>query len=177
MLSSDIAKLTDEYATELRAFVRDNDLPSKWFKVIDHVAFKFRGRKDYEAGVELFRPLASQISCIDMDGRSLATAQLKEGLKVGDFGSVKWIEIMEPRPAKIGKDLVGFEHVEFYYPNFEEIKTVLSQHDIAYTLQTNPGHTWVNIVINDIGQELKLNNRTLGDVVTEEIKNGESYVI
>ena len=165
------------YADTLADFIAKYELPMDWFKVTDHVAVKGRDADGFKEVVELFRPLAERIACIDMDSRRLATAQLKEPMAVGDFGTVGWVEIMEPRPEKVGKDVVGFEHMEFLFPDFDSIRTVLDEKKIAYEMEQNPGHHWVNIVINDKGQELKLNNRTLADVVPDELKEGKAYLL
>ena len=172
-----IGQQIENYVRELEAFVSDNDLPRSWFEVIDHAAFKFASSSEFEDGVESFRRMSDQISSIRMNNRRLATAKLHMSLMIGRFGAVKWVELMEPRPEKIGKDYVGFEHVEFYYPNFNEVQEVLDNKGILYEMQTNPGHNWVNIVINSEGQELKLNDRTLGDIVTHELDTGQSSII
>jgi hypothetical protein len=67
--------------------------------------------------------------------------------------------------------------MEFLYPRFDAITSVLGYAKVAYELQQNPGHSWVNIVINSDGQELKLNDQLLGDVVVEEIADGRSKVL
>jgi predicted metalloenzyme YecM len=168
---------TKEYAETLAKFVAEYNLPKEWFAVADHLAVKGADGTEFEALVEHTKAAAYQVSCIDLDGRRLATAKLKETIKVGDFGTVEWLEIMEPRPEKIGKDVVGLEHMEFYFPDFTTAEAVLKEKGIAYEIQQNPGHTWINIVLNDRGQELKLNNKTLSDIVTEELKTGESYLL
>ena len=166
-----------KYEKLLAKFIADFDLPTEWFKVPDHLAVKGADTKGFEELIAQFRPLSEQLSCIDMDGRRLATAKLKEDIPVGKFGLVSWLEIMEPRPEKVGKDVVGLEHMEFYYPDFAKAIKVLKDRGINYTMQENPGHAWINIVLNKQGQELKLNNQTLGYIVTKELATGESQLI
>jgi len=166
-----------DYARELRAFIGQYDLPSNWFEVVDHVAFKYKDKAECEAAIKDFRKMSSQITAVHLNNRQLATAQLQLSLWIGDFGAAKWIEIMEPRPERVGQDIVGLEHLEFYYPNFGEITEALDSKGVLYEIQSNPGHNWVNIVINSTGQELKLNDRMLGDVVAHELVTGESHVI
>ena len=172
-----IGRQIDGYVRELEAFVSDHDLPRSWFEAIDHAAFKFSNAAEFEEAIENFRRMSDHISSIKLNNRRLATAKLHMSLMIGKFGAVKWVELMEPRPEKAGNDFVGFEHVEFYYPNFNEIQDVLDSKGILYEMQSNPGHNWVNIVINSDGQELKLNDRTLADIVTDELQNGQSAVI
>ncbi|HTE21430.1 MAG TPA: VOC family protein [Candidatus Limnocylindria bacterium] len=166
-----------KYVEGLRRFITVHELPGEWFGVADHVAVKGRDAADFEQLLKLFRPLAQQLTCIDMDGRRLATAWLKEPIAIGNFGSVEWVEIMEPRPEKVGKDVVGFEHMEFYFPDFVAIRAVLDHKGVKYEMEQNPGHQWVDIVINQTGQELKLNNRTLADVIPEELASGKAYLV
>lgn len=172
-----IGREIENYVRQLTAFVAEHELPSTWFEVIDHAAFKFRDTSDFEDGIKSFRPMSDEIACITMNNRRLATARLHMSLMIGKFGAVKWVELMEPRPEKAGRDYVGFEHVEFYYPNFDQVQQILDSKGIAYEMQTNPGHNWVNIVINSEGQELKLNDKTLGDIVNHELETGISHAI
>src|SRR5258706_9885739 len=112
-MNTELTQQVDNYQRELSGFITKNDLPKEWFVKPDHVAFKGAHTKDFERLIAYFKLLATQVSCIDMDGRSLVTAKLTTPVNVGQFGSVQWVEIMEPRPEKVGKDVVGFEHMEF----------------------------------------------------------------
>ena len=174
---SELTPGLEKYLEELEDFVDRYSLPAEWFEVPDHVAVKCADAADYEAAVESFRPVAEQITEMKMSGRRLGSVKLLKGLAVASFGEVLWVELMEPRPEKLGKDVVGLEHMEFYFPDFETISDVLEQRSIYHKVQSNPGHRWVNIVINDKGQEFKLNDLTLADVVEDELKEGKLYVI
>jgi predicted metalloenzyme YecM len=174
---TDFEAQIDEYAQELQNFIARQELPDGWFKTADHVAVKGADAAGFEALVEHFRPLSERISCVDMSGRRLATAQLKQPVIVGTLGAVSWVEIMEPRPEKVGKDVVGFEHMEFLFPDFSAVQAILDEKHIAYEMESNPGHSWVNIKLNERGQELKLNDRLLGDAVTEEIQSGKARIL
>ena len=166
-----------EYATELTAFIAKHELPDKWFKVPDHLAIKCADSMGYVYTVEELLPDAAQASEIEMDGRRLAALRLTSPVTVGNLGKVQWLEIMEPRPANVGKDLVGLEHMEFYYPDFDEIIETLGKYSVNFKIQQNPGHAWVNIVLNDQGQELKINNRLLSDTVADELSDGTAHLI
>lgn len=166
----------EKFTEELEAFIERYELPKEWFKVPDHLAIKCADGLDYVYTVEELLPDAHQASEIVMDERRLATLQLTSPVLVGDLWKISWLEIMEPRPEKVGKDVVGLEHMEFYYPDFDEVTVLLAKYDIEFTLQTNPGHSWVNIVLNDSGQELKLNDRLLGDTVADELEDGTAHL-
>lgn len=167
----------EQFANDLQDFIDRYELPDEWFKTPDHIAIKCADGLEYVYTVEDLVPDAQQASEIEMDGRRLAAFNLILSVPIGELGSVSWLEIMEPRPEKIGKDVVGLEHMEFYYPDFDEIKEILDGHKIAFTMQSNSGHSWMNIVINQRGQELKLNDRLLGDTVAEELEDGRSHLL
>lgn len=166
-----------DYEWRLGRFIRAHELPKEWFAAPDHLAIKCFDAADYESERNIWRPLTIQgkISEIVMNNRRLGTAELAAAVSVGMLGKVTWIEIMEPRPEKVGKDVVGLEHMEFCYPNFAEVTAHLDKQGIEYKMEENPGHAWVNIVLNKYGQELKINNRTLADVVPQELADGISY--
>ncbi len=112
-----------------------------------------------------------------MGERRLAALNLISDLPIASLGNISWVEVMEPRPEKLGKDVIGLEHMEFYYPDFDEVREVLQANDISFVEESNPGHQWINIVISDQGQELKLNNRPLAVIVEEEIENGVAHLL
>jgi predicted metalloenzyme YecM len=166
-----------QYAQVLQAFIEEHELPLEWFRVPDHVAIKCSDAYHYEHTVEELLPDAAQTSQVELDGRRLAAIKLTSPFSIGELTRVEWVEVMEPRPEKAGKDMVGVEHAEFFYPDFDEISEVLDENGVAYSFQQNPGHAWVNIVLNEQGQELKLNNRLLADVVEEELADGTARLI
>jgi len=166
-----------KYAASLSDLIAGHQLPASWFAVPDHLAFKGRDSAHYLELVHIFRPLAKRVSYIHLDNRRLATAELVKSVVAGDFGAVGWIEIMEPRPEKAGADVVGLEHMEFLYPDFEAVKAELSLKKVAYELQSNPNHQWINIVINSAMQEVKLSNKPLEAIVRQEIEQGEVIIL
>ncbi len=167
------------YAAELQRFCEERNIPtnSDWFSEPDHIAFKAADTKDFDKLIESFKPLSSEISCIEMDERRLATARLISGLKVGEFGKVYVVELMEPRPEKVGNDVVGLEHMEFLYPFFSRVESTLELAGVRTQRQGNSGHNWVNVVINPAGQEVKFNDKLLSETVAEEVERGETEVI
>jgi hypothetical protein len=78
---------------------------------------------------------------------------------------------MQPRP---GKELAeGFvEHTEFFFPNLSEAERVLTQRGVNFIRQKNPGHEWVNVIIDDSGREIKFNDKPLAAVVATEHEHG-----
>lgn len=165
------------YVQALEELVAKYELPDTWFRAPDHLAITCADGLDYEYILQDLLPDAQHASEVNMDGRRLAALCLISPQPVGSFGKLSWLEVMEPRPEKLDNDLVGLEHMEFYYPDFSEICEVLQVNAIAYTQQSNPGHQWINIVINDQGQELKLNNRALAEIVSQELGEGIAHLL
>lgn len=160
------------YAKTLQDFISKYELPDTWFSRPDHLAIKCADALEYEYKLQELMIDAQSGSQIEMDQRRLATLHLISSVQVGELGSISWLELMEPRPEKVGKDVVGLEHMEFYYPYFDEITETLHRYKIPFTEESNPGHSWINIVLNEQGQELKLNNKLLADTVEEELEAG-----
>lgn len=167
----------EAYGEELEEFIDMFWLPQGWFGAPDHVAIKCADRSDFERTIRTFEDDAEQISAIDMDGRTLAAVRLASSVAVGSLGDVSWVEVMEPRPEKVGKDVVGLEHMEFTFPDFGLVRDLLSERNIPYEMQSNPSHRWINIVLNELRQELKLNDKPLSEIVEEELASGESYLL
>lgn len=167
----------DLYAKILQDFIDQYELPESWFAFPDHIAIKCADALSYEYTLQELLADAQQVSEVNMDGRRLAALLLSSALPVGSHGNVSWVEIMEPRPEKLGKGLVGIEHMEFSYPDSNAIREVLEANGIRFTEQSNPGHQWINIVLNDTGQELKLNNLPLRDIVEKELADGTAHLL
>lgn len=162
----------EAYAQDLEDFIDALVLPESWFAEPDHITVKCADAADFDQTLEAFKGDAEQISYVEMGGRRLATVKLLSSISMASLGEVQLVEVMEPRPEKIGRDIVGFEHMEFYYPDFKEVREVLRSRKHPFEMQGNAGHQWVNIVINNRGQEVKLNNRTLADTVAHEATIG-----
>lgn len=167
----------DQYAELLQGFIEKYELPDNWFKTPDHLAIKCADSLDFDYTLQELLADASQVSQIEMDKRRLATLNLTSKIQIGELGSVEWLEIMEPRPENVGKDVVGLEHLEYYYPDFDEIREILEKYHIDFTEQSNSGLSWISIVLNKEGQELKLNNKLLANIVDEQLENGEARLI
>lgn len=170
MVAVRYAKELSDYEQAFVAFVDANGLPSEWFEISDHIALKCA---DVEGYARACAEIEGGVWEIELDGRLLGSAQLTSPLTVAGY-RFNWIEIMQPRPGK--ESDAGFvEHTEFYVDDFDMVTQWLTEQAIAYELQKNPGHRWINIVIDDQGREIKLNNKVLADVVVWERENGHLH--
>lgn len=167
-----------KYAKSLTAFRMRYRLPQEWFPQPDHLAVKCLDAEHFDAIVQRWLPDAYEASYIELDGRRLASVHLGGKLALSkSLGSVEWLEVMEPRPEKAGLDTVGIDHVEYVFPDFAAAMAALETRNIPYELQSNPNHKWLNIPINPRGQELKLNNRPLADMVSQGLEDGEAKLL
>lgn len=160
------------YSESFLAFVAAHRLPNDLFKMPDHFAIKCANKHDYIETRQLFseQEVNGGIWELPLDGRLLATAQLVGSVSINGY-DFSWVEIMQPRPGK--ETEVGFvEHTEFYVSDFSAVEELLKQKDIYFERQHNPGHAWINIVIDEAGREIKLNNKLLADVVVWEKAQG-----
>lgn len=160
------------YHDAFESFVLGYQIPESLFKEPDHFAIKCANELDY---LETCHEMAADTDASGMwelalDSRLLASAQLAGKVSLGGY-NFAWIEIMQP---KLGKETDGgfVEHTEFYFPDFFAAEHVLKQRGIDYSHQENSGHAWLNIVIDEKGREIKLNNKPLAEVVKEEREQG-----
>jgi len=168
------AELT-AYAEAVKSFRAEYDLPAEWFAGPDHVAIKCAGSSDYEATLALWLPKAAQAQYVELNGRRLASARLLEPITVGGLGRADWLEVMEPRPEKVGIDPVGVDHMEFVFTDFAAAERVLRAKGIPYEAQQNPGHEWLSILAD--GHEFKLTNKSLADVIAAEFASGAAKAL
>lgn len=164
-----------DYAAALHAFRAEYGLPGEWFAEPDHIAVKCADATDFDKTLAEWLPKAESLSYIHLNGRRLATAKLLGPIAVGEEGEVGWLEIMEPRPEKAGQDVVGVDHMEFMFADFDAVKALLAERGVSFTPQENPSHRWVSIDAN--GHELKLNDLPLAAVVPEEIAEGKAVIL
>ena len=172
MKQNDINSNLQTYAASFAAFTASNPLPKNWFGAPDHFAIKCASKDSYDEtcdDVEKFSD--GGIWQIELNNSYLASAKLSQKIELDNIGSVDWIEIMQPRPG-MEPDSDFVEHVEFYYPNFDEITEILAKNDIVFELQDNSSHSWVNVVIDKTGREIKFSNKTLAKIVEEEKRVG-----
>src|SRR5690242_3278826 len=90
---------------------------------IDHLAVKLADSESFERGLLNLQAHASRLTMTQMEGqnRRIATALLKAPLALhssmyGGVGSVDLLEIIEPRPERGSRGLVGIDHIEIVVP-------------------------------------------------------------
>lgn len=161
------------YGEALRDFVDEFNLPEEWFIDPDHVAYKCRSADHFDEIVRLANDDAEQLVVVTLDGRNIASVLLDNLVYVESFGSVEWLEIIQPRLEKQGEDLVGIEHMEFYWADLESVEDILHDRGIPYVLQHSNSMQGICIEIDDLGHEVKLSGRRLASIMQTEIENND----
>lgn len=162
----------NRYERTLNDFVEGFGLPRDLFQHPDHFAIKCASEIDY---IQTCDVLSGEVNGdgiweLNIDNRLLASAELVGRISLsGSYFS--WVEIMQPKPGKETES--GFvEHTEFLFPDFFVVTELLKNRGIDYTVQENPGHKWVNVLIDDHGREIKFNDKLLSEVVVRERADG-----
>ncbi len=171
-----------DFAVAASDYIAQHNLPSEWFVEPDHIAIKCRDGEHFIETMEEFRPVSRAITYIYKSERRLGTAMLLSGLSIGWLGKVEIVEIMEPKPENVGRDIVGVEHMEFFYPDFAAAQAFLQtqaterDQEVSHELDLSSSvHQTLVLPFGD-GYEIKLNNRTLADIIPEELASGEAIV-
>lgn len=174
------SSITD-YEVAFNRFVGQFELPKSFFSSPDHVAVKCADGTDYLATCSELKTIVDESGIweIRMDERLLASACLRDSisLQLNDKETqFPWIEIMQPRP---GKELdSGFvEHVEFTVEDLLSVSKVLDSQGIAFEEQSNPGHRWLNVVLDSKGREVKFSDKSLEEVAEDERRRGALHKI
>lgn len=159
---------------KIESFSDMHRLPVEWFMSPDHIAFKAYDKEQYQAMMNATRGYSVRQTVCAQGGRVLGTTELSDPIGLGVFGEIDWVEIMEPRPEKVGKDPVGLDHVEFCFGDFDTVTRVLGLRAILFERQQNESHAWVSFFADGI--EVKLNDGDLATVVADELEDGRAVV-
>jgi len=179
------AREAQEYRPKVERFIKLNKLPRHWFLEQDHVAFKAYNPQDYEVLVKQFKPASEQISEVHMDGRQIAVAKLLDWLGIdmtlsfsGEPHFLDLVELMLARPEDQSDEPVKLDHEEIYFERgIIPIRTVLRRKGLNPLDQENDAHSWVSVIMNDEGDELKFTDRRLEDINAEDLKTGRAKII
>lgn len=174
---ADIMTQIFAYGEELRNFVDDHALPEEWFNEPDHVAYKCRDEQHFDHVLQEASHDVQSMSYVEIDNRRIAGAEVEQSVYLESFGTINWLEIIQSRPEKLGQDIVGLEHVEFYWPELESAEEVLRDRGIPYELQSNEQSQWLSIIITEFGHELKLTNTRLANIVRDSMADGEATIV
>ncbi|MDQ3239526.1 MAG: VOC family protein [bacterium] len=165
------------YLDELTTFLSKNNLTDLVLPPVDHFAYKLQDAPSYEQYLEQIAFYATSVKYIKINERRIATIILKDSISFKHLGQTSCLEVMEPRPQKVGIDFVGLEHIEVLCTNQDELAKKLIQRNISYDLFKSPYHEAIVLKINTKGQEISFTNMPLNDVVALEGKSGKIITI
>lgn len=151
---------------------------NNFFGTADHFAIKTKNEKDFEELVSEFEQYCVDskdntpgLSVRKMHGRRIAVALLSEPISFMN-NKIDCIEIMQPRPEAEGADIVGLDHLEIINSNLKEIENSLKTQSANYYIdETNPYKEIVVSFVNEKKVRIKFTNRTLEEIVPEQIKD------
>ncbi len=160
-----------DYQESFERFKTEYQLHEKWFARPDHIAIKCADEIDYAMTVQEWMPHADSDGLweIGLDGRYLASGHLANGLMVADI-AFDWLEIMQPRPGREQEQ--GYvEHTEFIIDDFRVVWNGLVSRGVPnIDMQDNPGHKWINILIDE-KRQIKFNDTSLEEITANERKH------
>lgn len=172
----------DSYAKDLEDWFSKYEL---WelLGLADHFAIKVEDEEALQKVVNAIKPYCFDkygetpgLSIRKMDGRLVATALLRNPLHI-KFNQINCIEIMQPKPENIGKEILGLDHLEFINSDFDGVQKELKKRNIPYGVNVKNGYKKTIIVkINAKGEEVKFTNKTLAEVVPLQIKDKPDLV-
>lgn len=145
-------------------------------KKLDHVAVKGLDSAKYQEYLKEFAPHCKRLIYEPVGPRDIAIGELLEPLDGGTLGPVSLLEIMEPKPDTIPTTHDLIDHIEILVDDLEQVKTLLTSKDVLFKEQSNENHQAVVVEINEWGQEAKFTNRSLQEIVEQQLSAGIAKV-
>ncbi len=167
---------TSKYAQELYMFFNESHIGHFFHRPVDHLALKAADANQFDNWLEDILSTSTKLSFIISDSRRLATARTKDPIFFPGLGIIKTLEIMEPRPERVGLDLVGLDHIELLRP-LDAIEFHFRMYALPFKTQENESHKTLVLQINKEGQEVKFTEKRLLDIVQDEILSGQATIL
>ncbi len=161
----------ETYFGPLGEFIADH----KWVdegSIIDHVGIKAYDKADYESCLSAAMAASSDLYEIEMNNRRIAIIVLTQPLDIMGQG-IRYIELMEPRPEKVGNDTVGLDHTEVYVPDFESAVGLVDSSGEAHEYYDNGHHKALVFKIGKNGEEIKISDTPIQRGIEDELSSGE----
>lgn len=168
----DITCEVRKYGQTMMNFVRTSDFPEGLLGYPDHLMIKSTDASDFDKRVKEIGPWAEQVAFVEIDTRFLVAAQLLVPLMLTDHRPVQWVEIMEPKSPDGTVDFFGVEYAEFYYNDFNKAGLMMKKQKIPAEKRTDGIHRWWNIRMNEAGQEVRITDKPLSEIIGRELDDG-----
>ncbi|MEX1059186.1 MAG: hypothetical protein WEC17_02030 [Candidatus Saccharimonadales bacterium] len=176
----DINSSVEEYGQQFRHFTDAFDIPAALMREPDHLMLKAADPVDFAEKVREIKPWTDQeqVAFMQLDWRFLAMAHLAVPYALAPSRHVDWLEIMERKEAS-GYDYIGVEYASFYYPDINKAEGLINSRGIKIERLHDESRRWrwLNITMNDGGQEVRLSDTKLVEIVEQELEDGTARLI
>jgi len=177
----DINDLVSDYRGQLDYFAYSVDFPPILLQEPDHMMLKAADPVDFAEKVREIKPWTEkeEVAFMELDWRFLAVARLVVPYTLTPSRHIGWLEIMEPKEAR-GYDYIGVEYASFHCPDINKAEKLVNNTKgvTVERLHDEPRHwRWLNIVMNGSGQELRLSDTKLEEIVEQELEDGTARLI
>lgn len=171
----DITKGIEEYHHRLIDFVRHNNFPEGLLIEPDYVMVKTDGPADFNDKVQAIEPWAEKVAFAQIDWRFLVAAQLLVPLTLSRYRAANSVTIMEAKSE--AADHIGVEYTQYYCGDFGFAEKLIKDSGVEVETRKDGYQRWLNVRINPQGQEVRLSDRKLEDVVAAQIESGEAIIL
>lgn len=165
----DINDEVKKYGQTMLHFMWSTDFPEGLVTNPDHVMIKSATPSDFDKRVKSISPWAEQKIFVEVDTRFLVAARLIVPMALTEYKEVNWIEIMESKSPDGTADYLGVEYVEFYHSDFNQAGLFMKRKKVDAEKRVDGLHRWWNIRMNDEGQELRITDKPLSEIIDKEL--------
>ncbi|MBX4197250.1 hypothetical protein KW801_01690 [Candidatus Saccharibacteria bacterium] len=172
---SDISREITDYGRLVAGYVYHQNFPEVLLSDPDHVMIKSSDPADFDTKFKQLKPWTAEDRYFaEIDGRFLVAARFLVPLALIERRPVEWIQIMEPKSLDGTFDYFGVEYAEFFYQDFDKARLMLDKNKIEYSKKADEDHSWLNIRINNQGQEIRITDKLLAETIDSEVESGRA---
>lgn len=180
----------EAYNDSLQKFLQQHDLAAAVSALqLDHLAFKCKDADHYRSVMtsllqdkrvleifEIAMPDKRRISAV-IFGEAPLVGVLWDPAAHPGIENCRLLEIIEPRPERVGADVVGIDHIEVLVKSEDELRTWearLKRLAIACEIESNPRHKWLSAPLRPRRSELEFTNVPFMHIVKDELAAGHA---
>lgn len=163
------------YGKRLKEFAHSREIPDELLREPDHVMIKSANTADFAAVARGIHPWAEQVVFTEIDLRFLVAARLLVPLALTDNHYVGGVEVMESRSEAV--DFLGLEYGQFFVPDFKRAERLIRRRKIPFQSRADNHHRWLQLPMNNEGQELRLSDKKLDEIIDEELAEGAAKLL
>jgi hypothetical protein len=157
-----------QYGSVMLSFIQRHQLPDWLTQNPDHLMVKSADASDFGKRVKDLYSFTPEVTFLELDFRFIAAAKLMIPLALSDNRKVPRVQIME---AKVG-DYIGPEYAVFFHKDFHYVRAQLEHNKVDAVERSDHMHRWWNIRISNAGQELRITDTPLAQIIDFEVQEG-----